>query len=127
MLLDPTWDVLLAAPVEEAIAIIDNGKGIEGIEEPGPVRTPGVLIGCAADRLGAEARAWTIGHRLVEGNAGDGDVDAAQVTGKFASHEGLSTGIGRLDLGAEMFVAAKGGIARQAVAIQFMRHWLLRQ
>src|SRR5215207_2594781 len=128
MLLDPVRDILLAAPIEEAIAIIDNGKGIEGIEEPRPVRTPGMLIGCAADRLGAEARAWTIGHRLIKGNAGDGDVDAAQVTGKSASHERLSAGIGRLDLGAEMAVAAKGGHARQAVAPRFMRHRrLLRQ
>ena len=87
-----------------------------------------MLIRCAADRLRAEARARTVGHRLVEGNAGDGEVDAAEVTGKFAPHKGLSTGVGRLDLGAEMAVAAKGGIARQAIAVRFMLHRrLLRQ
>ncbi len=111
--LDAPRHIFLAAPVEVAVAIVDDGQRIEGIEEPGPERSPGMLRRGLADGLRPEAGARPVGDRLIEGNAGDRDIDALEVAGVFAPHEGEGAGIARLDRGAGELGAAECGVARQ--------------
>ena len=113
MVLEALGEVFLAAPVEEAVTIVDDGERIEGIEVPWPERAPGILGGSLADALGTHARAGPVRDRLVEGNAGDRDVDALEVTRILAAHEGKRTRIGRLPLRALQAVAPKGAVARK--------------
>src|SRR5687768_617939 len=69
-----------------------------------------------AHPLRAEAGAGTIGHRLVERDAGDGDVHAIEVAGILPAHEGERAGVCRLDGRALMIAAPKGGIAGRGIA-----------
>ncbi len=109
---DRVGNRFLAAPIEETIAIIDDGQRVEGIEHPRPIRPPGMFDRCLADRFGPEAGAGPVAHRLIERDAGDGDIDAGKVTRIFAPHIGQGTGIGSLELGAFEIFAAKGAVPR---------------
>ncbi len=82
MVLDAPGDLFLAgAPIEIAVAVVDDGEVIERVEEPRPQRPPGKLRRCLADGLRPETRAGAIGSGLIERDAGDGDVDVRQLAG----------------------------------------------
>ena len=121
-------EVFLAPPIEEAIAVINDGQGIEGIEHPGPERTPGIFRRSLAHAFGPKAGAGPVGHGLVKGNAGDRDINAGEIAGVFAAHEGERAGIGRLPLGALDAFAAKGFVTRKpGHLVEFEGHDLLRK
>ena len=92
-------EVFLAAPIEEAIAVVDDSQGVEGIEHPRPERTPGIFGRGLANAFRAQAGAGAVGHGLIKGNAGDRNINACEIAGIFAAHEGKRAGIGCFPVG----------------------------
>ena len=62
-------EILLAAPVKEAVAVVDDGQRIEGIEIPRPERAPGFFGGRPADAFGTHPRPRRVRHGLIEAGA----------------------------------------------------------
>ena len=100
VLLDAASKAPLPAPPEVAHGVWTNralryagmsAQHIEGIEEPGPIGAPGIVRRGLANGFRPETRAGPVGHRLIEGNAGNGDIHTRQVARVFAAHEGKRT------------------------------------
>ncbi len=65
--------------VEGEVAVIHDVKFVERRVAPAIGRVEGLQRRGLAQRAGTEAGAGAVRHRLVEGHAGDGEIDAGQV------------------------------------------------
>ncbi len=90
-------NVLVPAPVEITVAVIHNAQSLERVEHPRPMRAPGKLRRGLANGFGPEAGAGPVCDRLIERDAGYGNVDPGQVAGVFAPHKRMHAGIGGLN------------------------------
>ena len=109
--LDRGRDFGRPAIVEGAVAIVDHGERLEGIETEGILRVAVEDRRGAADRLRSEPAAGPVRGRGVEGNPPDHSVGAGQVTGIAPPHEGQRAAIGRF-VTAALQIAEKGIVGR---------------
>ena len=94
--LDRLGDGQRAVQVERHVAVVDGGEVVEDVDAERILRVAVEDRRGAADRLRAEAGARPVGHRHVERDAEDGEVDAGQVAAVAPPHEGERAGIGRV-------------------------------
>ena len=73
--------------VECAVAIVDDVHVFQWVGRPAIGRVIGHQRACLADCAGTEPGAGAVRHRLIEGHAGDGQIDAGQVLGVGAAQE----------------------------------------
>ena len=91
--LDLSGDPIGPAEIEAAVAVVDDGEPFRGIESPGPQRAPAQLGGSRSDPCRAKTRAWPVGGRQIEGDAGNGNVDTVEIPGVLAPQKAERTRI----------------------------------
>ena len=111
--LDRLGDGQRIVQVERHVAVIDRREVGEDVEAEGILRVAVEDRRGAADRLRAEARARPVGHRHVERDAEDREVDAGQVAAVAPAHERERAGIGRVVRAALQRGGAEGVIDRR--------------